>query len=160
MALQTQRPTRVGALLVLIAATLWAGMLIGVSFIATPVKFLAPSLTLPVALDVGRQTFLLFSRIEIGCAAALLLFTLLGARRFAAIAIAALLAAAVGAEVAWLLPALDARVSAIIAGQSPPPSQLHLMYVMLEAAKLALLGASVALSVRALSRAAVRPEGW
>jgi hypothetical protein len=46
-------------------ALLWAGMLIGVSFLATPAKFLAPSLILPVALDVGRQTFGLFSLVEI-----------------------------------------------------------------------------------------------
>lgn len=34
----------------LLLATLWAGLLLGVSFLATPVKFLAPSLSLPVAL--------------------------------------------------------------------------------------------------------------
>lgn len=37
----------------LLLAVLWAGLLLGVSFLATPVKFLAPSLSLPVALDVG-----------------------------------------------------------------------------------------------------------
>jgi hypothetical protein len=36
---------------------LWAGMLLGVSFIATPAKFLAPSLPLAQALDVGRSSF-------------------------------------------------------------------------------------------------------
>jgi hypothetical protein len=46
-------------------ALVWAGTLFGVSFLATPVKFLAPSLTLPVALDVGRQTFGVFSLVEI-----------------------------------------------------------------------------------------------
>ena len=37
----------------LIVATLWLGLLLGVAFLATPAKFLAPGL-LPVALDVGR----------------------------------------------------------------------------------------------------------
>ena len=36
---------------------LWAGVLIGVSFLAAPAKFNAPTLTLPVAMDVGRQEF-------------------------------------------------------------------------------------------------------
>ena len=36
---------------------LWAGVVIGVSFLAAPAKFNAPTLTLPVAMDVGRQEF-------------------------------------------------------------------------------------------------------
>ena len=51
----------------LILATFWAGIVIGVSFIATIAKFDAPSLTLPVALDVGRHTFAPLARIEWGC---------------------------------------------------------------------------------------------
>lgn len=35
---------------------IWAGLLIGVSFVAKPAKFLAPSLALAQALDVGRWT--------------------------------------------------------------------------------------------------------
>jgi hypothetical protein len=46
----------------LIAAILWLGLLLGVSFLATPAKFLAPSLALPVALDVGRHTFAVFNK--------------------------------------------------------------------------------------------------
>jgi hypothetical protein len=46
-------------------ASAWAGFLVGLSFLAMPVKFMAPSLTLPVALDVGRQTFFVFNRSEI-----------------------------------------------------------------------------------------------
>ena len=45
---------------------LWAGAIIGLSFIATPVKFQAPHLTTPVALEVGRYTFGLFSNVELG----------------------------------------------------------------------------------------------
>ena len=45
---------RSGPMAVLVAATLWAGLLMGVSFVATPVKFLAPSLSLAVALDVDQ----------------------------------------------------------------------------------------------------------
>jgi hypothetical protein len=47
----------VGILPMLLAALLllWAGVLLGVSVLAAPAKFAAPRLTLPVALDVGRQ---------------------------------------------------------------------------------------------------------
>ena len=33
-----------------VLGTLWIGLLVGVSFVATPVKFRVPLLTLPVAL--------------------------------------------------------------------------------------------------------------
>jgi hypothetical protein len=36
---------------------LWAGVLIGVSFLAAPAKFNAPGLSLPVAMQIGRQEF-------------------------------------------------------------------------------------------------------
>lgn len=55
----------------LLVPTLWLGMLIGVSFIGTPAKFGAATLSLPVALDVGRTTFALFNWIEWGMLALL-----------------------------------------------------------------------------------------
>jgi hypothetical protein len=51
--------------LVVTLALFWLGLLAGVSFLATPVKFMAPSLSLPVALDVGRQTFSVFNPLEL-----------------------------------------------------------------------------------------------
>ena len=143
--------------LIIIVATLWTGMLLGVSFIATPAKFLAPSLTLPVALDVGRQTFHIFSRIEIGCVFLLALLVIL-TRRKTSIAVAALLSGIVAIETVWLLPALDARVATIIAGQAPPPSSLHAIYVALEAAKFLALAFLVIMSGITLRRHPVQPR--
>lgn len=45
-------------------AYVWLGLVLGVSFLATPIKFRAESLTLPVALDVGSTTFHAFGRLE------------------------------------------------------------------------------------------------
>lgn len=118
-------------------ALVWAGMVLGVSFLATPAKFLAPSLALPVALDVGRHTYRMFGRVETALAA------LLGLRAAASarprlIALAPSLA--VLAQALWLRPRLDARTRQIIAGgESPPPSDLHVAYIVFEAAKLAAL---------------------
>lgn len=141
-----------------VVALIWTGALLGVSFLATPVKFLAPSLSLPVALDVGRQTFLWFSRIELVFACAALLAA--GAyergitRRSGqkgglpyATLLAGFLLAAVAFQVLWLLPTLDARVEIIIQGGMPPPSRLHDIYVGIEATK---LGALVGLAWRAI----------
>jgi hypothetical protein len=120
-------------------ALLWAGMILGVSGIATPVKFSAPMLTLPVALDVGRTTFNLFNKIELTLCVLLLLIAIVAARR--AIDLAAV--GGVGAIVAWqavsLIPALDAQVSRIIDGSSSPPSWQHSAYIVAEASKIILL---------------------
>lgn len=123
-----------------IVTLLWAGALIGVSWIATPVKFAAPSLTLPVALDVGRVTFHLFNRIEWGLAVLLLIVTFIhrtrgGLSLLAAVVIGIL----VLLQAVWLLPLLDERVAIVIAGGTPPASSLHLWYIVIEAVKLVLL---------------------
>lgn len=65
---------------ILVAATLWLGPLLGVSFLATPTKLLAPSLILPVALDVGRHTFSVFNKDEWLLSIVLLLLGWMGPR--------------------------------------------------------------------------------
>lgn len=130
-------------------ALLWAGMAIGVAWIATPVKFTAPSLTLPVALEVGRATFHLLSRIEWGLAAVLALLVWRARPPRATTIIAALLVLLVVANALLLLPALDARATLVIAGAVPPPSHLHHFYMAAEAIKLCLL---LALATAALRR--------
>jgi hypothetical protein len=117
-------------------AILWLGLLLGVSFLATPVKFLAPSLTLPVALDVGRQTFAAFNRVEWVLIALLLVLAIIGPRTLAAVAGLLVAAAVTIAQALWMLPVLDARVGIIIAGGHPPPSSLHNAYLVAEVVKL------------------------
>lgn len=119
-------------------ALVWAGMLVGVSFVATPVKFAAPGLSLAVALEVGHVTFRLFSRIEWALAAGLLLASAWTARRRLPV-LAGLLAALVALQAVWLLPVLDARVAAVVAGTPLPPTSHHTYYAVAEGAKLLLL---------------------
>jgi hypothetical protein len=138
-----------------VAVSVWVGLDIGVSFIATSTKFLAPSLTLPVALDVGRYTFGVFNKIELGWGVLTLILLALGARRgwnMFGVAVAFVM---VLIEMLWLLPALDARVDMIIAGQTPPPSSLHSLYVVVELLKLVALLAVAWRAARSL--AAPRP---
>lgn len=116
-------------------ALLWAGMAIGVAFLATPAKFLAPTLSLPVALEVGRQTFRVYNATEFGFALALVLLALGSSDRRGWLLRAAGPIAIVVAQAVWLLPELDQRVSAIQAGTVPPPSRLHVIYIVAEAAK-------------------------
>ena len=118
---------------------LWAGMIVGVSFIATPAKFMAPSLGTRVAFDVGRVTSELFNSIEIGLAVVLLVMTLYAKRRIVTIAFAAVLLAITVIQALVVLPMLSERVLAIMAGYGVPPSNAHLFYVLMEITKTALL---------------------
>ena len=120
-------------------SAVWLGMVIGVSFVATPVKFMAPSLELATALEVGRVTFFVFSRLEwLLALAAVALATVIPAPRALAITLAVLVAILV-IQTGWLLPALDARVAAVLNGEILPPSWHHSVYALLEAGKAALL---------------------
>ncbi len=111
-------------------------MLLGVSFIATPAKFLAPSLPRPAALDVGHHTFRVFGLIEIILALALGLGRTEPRPRLMARAPAAI----VLAQGAWLRPRLAQRTRQVTAGNAPSSSSwLHTLYVAGEVVKLAVL---------------------
>ena len=117
---------------------LWAGVVLGVSFIATPAKFLAPSLSLPDALEVGRATFYVLRWIECGLVVILLAALLITFAHiklnvwFSVIAvILCLLVNYVG-----LQPALDERTKLIIAGEAITQSSQHTVYIVIEMIKL------------------------
>jgi hypothetical protein len=117
-------------------ALIWAGISIGVAFVATPAKFLAPSLTLPVALDVGRQTFHVYNAVEVCLSVLALGFSLCSDRRRRWLLNFAMPIAVVAVQALWLIPSLDSRIFVIQAGRLPTPSHLHAEYVILEAAKI------------------------
>lgn len=153
----TTAPERRGWMVgALCAAMLWLGFLLGVSFLATPAKFLAPSLTLPVALDVGRHTFAVFNKVEWVLAATLLLVVPVGTRSWPGGIAAAVAALLVVAETVWLLPVLDLRLGLTIAGRLPPPSIHHDLYIAIEVAKLFALVIVAWLAAWRLARSAPR----
>lgn len=120
----------------------WAGMLVGVSFLATLAKFQTPSLTLPVALDIGRATFHLFNRVEWGCALVLLGLVLLTRKRLRfRLPLVLLLLGLLVLQTFWLLPGMDARIDLLFRGQ-PLPAQgldLHQIYFYSDILKVILL---------------------
>lgn len=116
----------------------WFGIVIGVSFMATPIKFQAVQLELPVALEVGKVTFQLLAKTErilaLGLVAALLFKP-----KPIIIALVVVMAAILLAQQFWLMPALYERVDAVIAGQNLPASSIHFIYVFIEVCKLVIL---------------------
>lgn len=142
-------------------ALFWAGMLAGVSLLATPVKFEAASLSLPVALEVGKVTFATFSKVEWLLSAVLAVAALLARSSKLTAVLAALVVVAVAFEAFWLLPVLDTRIDAVIAGSPLPSSWHHLAYAVIEVVKLVLLCAVALLALRRLAKrsAASAEEG-
>ncbi|EHK53988.1 hypothetical protein MAXJ12_27343 [Mesorhizobium alhagi CCNWXJ12-2] len=135
----------------------WAGALAGVSFLATPVKFQATSLDLPVALEVGKVTFAAFTRCELGLAALLAISVLLSQAPKPVKACAVVAVGLVAMQALWLLPVLDGRIDALIAGRPLAPSPHHMLYAIAEGVKLLLLCAVALVSLARLglrSRAA------
>ncbi|MBV8550565.1 MAG: hypothetical protein JOY54_04640 [Acidobacteriaceae bacterium] len=131
---------RVTARLVfLILITVWAGIIIGVSLIATPVKFQAPSLTMPVGVEIGRYTFRLLARVELCLLIASIVAASVAQPRWITTVVLALVIVECALQRYWLLPVLDDRVSQILAGGTPSFSIHHRLCAVIEAIKAALL---------------------
>jgi hypothetical protein len=148
MMVAAERPHE--AVVTLGLAMLWMGLLVGVSFLATPAKFLASNLPLPVALDIGRHTFGIFNKAEWLLALGMVVLTLRVGDRIA-ISAGFGTALVVALETFWLLPILDQRVALIIVGQPPSTTEHHSLYVGVEIAKLAML---VVVAIRTAIRVA------
>jgi hypothetical protein len=134
----------------------WAGMVLGISFLETPVKFTAPSVTLPIGLDVGRHVFGALNKVEILFVlimAAVLCYVRSYVRPPRALWFPlAIVAVIVALQTAWLRPVLDARVELILSGQMPPPAAYHTVFSLLELLKLIGLIAAGIASLRAVQR--------
>jgi len=130
---------------------LWVGMTVGISLIATPVRFTAASITRPIALDVGRVVFAALNKAEFLALVLLLVIVRVSDRSRDLWAWCSVLALLVLAQGVWLIPELAARTDIILAGSEPPPSYAHAIYSTLELAKIGIL---VFLGVRSLAERA------
>lgn len=117
---------------------IWAGLILGVSFIATPVKFQAPHLTMPVALEVGKGTFHLFNLIEWCVIVTVIILTAISSKASQNWSLAIILLSIIMLQTFWLLPILDVRADEVIAGGTPDPGHYHWFYIIAEIAKLLL----------------------
>ncbi len=127
---------------------LWAGMVMGISLLETPIKFTAPSLKTAVApeigraiaLDIGRVVFGAFNKVEI-------VWSILTIALIPFIGSLARLprAAKVLFPTIWLIivfqsvvlvPALAARAQLVLNNQPLPPAPFHALYTGSELIKL------------------------
>ncbi|MFQ6007251.1 MAG: hypothetical protein ACE5OQ_17315 [Woeseia sp.] len=118
---------------------IWFGMTAGISLLVTPVRFTAPTIARPVALDVGRVVFAALNKAELVALLILLVVVRVSGRARELWAYCSALILILVAQTVWLLPALSARAQQILAGIDPPPSILHGTYSALELLKLLVL---------------------
>lgn len=117
----------------------WVGMTVGISMIATPIRFTATSITRPVALDVGRVVFAALNKAELVALVILLVIVRVSGQSRELWAWCSVLILIVLAQGVWLIPELAARTDIVLAGSEPPPSYAHAIYSTLELAKIGLL---------------------
>jgi hypothetical protein len=120
-------------------AFVWLGMVLGISFLETPLKFRAPDVTLRIGLGIGRLVFRALNIVE-GVLAVTLLFALWVGSPTVVAAVAGVLAAvALAAQVAVVRPRLSRRTATVLAGRDAPRSRAHYAYVGLECLKVVAL---------------------
>jgi hypothetical protein len=141
----------------------WVGLLLGLAFIETPLKFQAPGITKALALGIGKLVFATLNKIEWGMLITLvavlwrLKSTNLSTKISAKLpgALLGLLIAIVAVQTFYLLPILNDRVTQIQNGIEPPASSTHVVYVVADVVKLIAL---IALGI-AFSRMKVSAKG-
>lgn len=140
------------AIYITILCFIWAGMLLGISFLEAPVKFTAPSLTLPIGLDVGRHVFQAFNKVEIVFGTLLIILFVRTRLNIIMSLMFAFLVFLLILECVWLLPVLDERAITIIAGGVPEKKSPHIWYIIFDAIKVVLLITIGVSSIRALTK--------
>lgn len=128
----------IGPAVVAATAFVWLGMVLAISFLEAPLKFRAPGVTVPLGLGIGRIVYRALNAVELGLAVvlvALLAWTPAGGPTVLVIALVALVAV----QVALVRPVLQRRSNRVLAGEEPPRSRAHLVYVGFEIVKVALL---------------------
>lgn len=141
----------------LVVPAVWLGLVGALAFIETPLKFLAPGMTLELALGLGR---IVLTAAEIASAALLLATTALALVRPRVGALARWLLAGLWAvlavQVAVIRPLLNARTDLVLAGVDPGDSVLHTLYVVADVLLAGLLVAWIVVAAREYRAAARR----
>ena len=123
----------------LILPVFWFGMVVAISFLEAPIKFRAPGVTLAIGLGIGRKVFLALNAVELVLALALLASCVGAPPDATVLTVLALVTVVLVVQIAVVRPPLSKQSDRILAGEHLPRSRMHLVYIGLEVAKVALL---------------------
>ena len=128
-------------IIMIIVSFIWAGFMAAISFMESWLKFRAQGVELVAALSIGRLIFKTLNRVEW-----VFLVILWGGyilEKPSLLPVQALtyflLTIILMAQTIWLLPVLDRRAAATIAGEKQSRSFLHIWFAGLEVIKFLLL---------------------
>lgn len=132
----------------ILAPAIWLGVLIAISFLEAPLKFMAPGITLALGLGIGKLVFAAMNILEV------VLFLVLAAsctkraldRRFLWMVTA--LGAVLFTKVALIRPLLSQRTEAVLSGLEAGGSNAHYFYIAADGVLLVLLSMLLVLGVR------------
>ena len=142
------RPALLAAAGRLLVPALWLGLLIGISFIETPLKFMAPGMTLALGLGIGQLVFAAMNIVEV------VFFLVLAASCFkrgldrAYLWVVAGLGVVLLAKVALIRPFLSKRTEAVLAGVESGGSAWHYFYIAADGLLTLLLITALVMGVR------------
>ena len=129
----------------------WLGMVLGISFLETPLKFRAPDVTLRIGLGIGRIVFRALNWVEMALAVVLTVAVVAADEVPASVLVPGVVVLAVlVVQLAVIRPGLNRRSDRILAGEDAPRSRAHLGYVATEVAKVAALVVSGVAALSAL----------
>lgn len=128
-----------GAAVAVATTFVWLGMVVGIAFIESPLKFRAPNVTLQIGLGIGRLVFRALNTVEgifAGVLVVLLIVTPPATPIIVAFAVAMTMLLL---QLAAVRPRLNKRSDQVLAGYEGPRSHAHYVYVGLELIKLTAL---------------------
>lgn len=126
----------------------WAGAVVAISFMETPLKFRAPGITLKLGLGIGRVVFRAMNVLEGALALTLIIAVAVGSAAAgsapvstpATVVVAGIVAVlALLAQIVIVRPALARRTAAVLEDRAVGGSRTHLVYIGLEVIKLVAL---------------------
>jgi hypothetical protein len=123
----------------IVAPFIWVGFVAAISFMEAWLKFRAPGVTLVTGLSIGNVVFGALNRVEIILALLILAAIVMQPFRWTEQLPYILTVLLLIIQSVWLLPALSSRIAIYAEGGIPAPSNLHHVFVGLEAIKTAAL---------------------
>lgn len=123
----------------LLLPVFWLGMVVAISFLEAPIKFRAPGVTLALGLGIGRKVFRALNAVELALALVLSASCFVAPPDVVALMLLVLVIMVLVVQIAVVRPPLSRRSDRILAGENLPRSRMHLVYIGLESAKVALL---------------------
>ncbi|MEJ2865305.1 hypothetical protein [Actinomycetospora flava] len=114
-------------------------MVLAISFLEAPLKFRAPGVTTVIGLGIGRLVFRALNVAELVLGVLVIVGVVLAGVPLGPAVTVAVLVALLIVQLAVVRPVLNRRSDRVLAGEDPPRSRAHLVYIGLEGAKVVAL---------------------